>query len=323
MRHLLLRRLAASALLAYLVLTFTFFFIHLAPGEPSILFSDPRINNEKRQAIREAYGLDRPLVEQYWRWMGSVSRGNWGLSLQNGRPALDIVLDKLLNTALLVAAISLVEYGFGLAFGMFAAVRAGTLPDHLIRTVFLVLYAVPVFWLALVAMQLFSVRWSLFPIGQMTSHRFASMSPWQQFLDIAHHMVLPAVTLGLARSGAVVRYVRNGLLEVQRMDFIRTAYGKGLSARRVLWVHALRHALLPLAQRLGTSLPILLSGSLIIEAIFSWPGIGYQAYLAILQRDYPVILASTAVLGLTVVLGSLLADLLMMWLDPRVRHATA
>ncbi len=316
-----LRRLAASVLLAYLVLTLTFFFIHLAPGEPSVLFSDPRINAEKRQEIRRAYGLDRPLPEQYWRWMTSVSRGNWGISLQSGQPVFEVVLPRLLNTALLVAAISAVEYGFGISFGVIAAARSGTALDRFIRAFFLVLYAVPVFWLALVAMQLFSVRWPLFPIGQMTSHRFATMAPWEKALDLAHHVALPAITLGLARSGAVVRYVRNGLLEVQGKDFIRTAHGKGLSTGRVLWVHALRHALLPLAQRLGTSLPILLSGSLIIEAIFSWPGIGYQAYLAILQRDYPVILASTAILGLTVVLGSLLADLLMLWLDPRVRHA--
>lgn len=320
MSRFLVRRLAASALLIYLVLTFTFFFIHLAPGEPSVLFNDPRISEEVRQQRRVAYGLDRPVHEQYGFWMRAVLSGDWGHSMHSGRPALDVILEKLPNTGWLVLAVCLVEYGCGMAFGILAAVKAGRFSDHLIRVVFMVLWAVPVFWLALMALHLFAVRWELFPIGQMTSYGFESKSAGQRFLDVLHHLALPALTLGLARSGAVMRYVRNGLLDIRQKDFIRTAYAKGLSPARVLVVHALRNAVLPLAQRLGTSLPLLMSGSLIIEAIFSWPGIGYQVYLSILQRDYPVILASTAVTGITVVLGTLLADLLLAWLDPRVRH---
>ena len=320
MSRFLLRRCAASLLLIYLVLTFTFFFIHLAPGEPSFLFSDPRVSAEQREQMRRTFGLDQPVLVQYGRWMAAVVQGDWGLSLTARRPALELILEKLPNTAFLVLVASAVEYGVGVGFGVLAALWAGGWRDRVIRFVFMSLYAIPMFWLALLSLEWLTVRWPLFPIGQMSSFHGTEPTWLQRALDLLYHVALPALVLGLARCGAVVRYVRNGLLEVLKTDFVRAAKARGLSPLRVLVVHALSNALLPLVQRLGTSLPILLSGSLIIEAIFSWPGLGFQVYLAILQRDYPVILASTAVAGVLVVLGNLLADVLLVAADPRVRQ---
>ncbi len=316
-----LRRLAASALLLFLVLTATFFVIQIAPGEPARLFDNPRISEEKRDELRRIYGLDKPLHRQYLTWLGSVVQGEWGSSFSLNRPAFEVLLEKMPNTTLLVLAAVLVEHLLGLAFGILSAARAGTALDRRIRLGSLVLFSIPMFWTALLAIELLTVRWPLFPTNQMRSEGASALPLFRQILDLLHHLALPALILGVGRCGAVVRFVRNGLLDVLGQDYIRTAHAKGLHPARVLWVHALRNALIPLVQRFGVALPALLSGSLLIEVIFSWPGVGLAIYEAIRQRDYPVILASTALSGAMVVLGSLLADLLHAWLDPRVRHA--
>ncbi len=317
-----LRRLGAAALLIFLVLTGTFFLIHLAPGEPSRLFDNPRISAEKRQELRRVYGLDQPLGRQYATWMGSVLRGDWGTSISLGRPAFEVLLEKMPNTCLLVAASLVIEHVLGFLLGLLAAARAGSRLDRRIRILSLVLYSVPLFWLALLSIELLTVRLHLFPTNQMRSDGAHLLPLVERWLDVLHHLALPALILGVGRCGAVVRFVRNGLLDVLSQDYIRTARAKGLSPARVLWVHALRNALIPLVQRLGLALPFLLSGSLVIEVIFSWPGVGFAIFQAILQRDYPVILASTAMTGGLVIAGSFLADLLQAWLDPRVRYAS-
>ncbi len=317
-----LRRIGASALLLFLVLTATFFLIHIAPGEPGRLFDNPRISVEKRQELRQVYGLDQPLGRQYVTWMGSVLQGDWGSSISFGRPAFDVLLERMPNTCLLVAAAVVVEHVLGFLFGLLAAARAGTFLDRKIRVVSLVLYSVPEFWFALLAIELLTVRWPLFPINQMHSDQAHLLPPLEQAVDVLHHLALPALILGIARCGAIVRFVRNGLLDVLSQDYIRTARAKGLSPARVLWVHAMRNSLIPLVQRFGLALPFLLSGTVVIEVIFSWPGVGLAIFQAMLQRDYPVILAATAMSGALVTMGNLLADVLHAWLDPRVRHAT-
>jgi len=316
-----LRRLGASALLLYLVLTSTFFFIHIAPGEPVRLYGDPRIPAARRQEIRQNYGLDRPLAEQYSRWLVAVAGGDWGTSFTSGRPAAGVLLEKLPNSLLLVLGAVFVEHALGIALGIAAAARANSSLDTAIRTTSLSLFAVPSFVLALLAIEVLTVYWPLFPGGQMRSDQASSLPFLPAVGDLLHHLFLPAATLGLSRYGGVVRYVRNGLLETLGQDYIRTARAKGLPPWRVLWVHALRNALTPLIQRLGVALPLLFSSSLIFEVIFSWPGIGFSMYLAVLQRDYPVILAATALAGGLVVMGTLLADLVHALLDPRVRRA--
>ncbi len=307
-------------MLLWLVLSLTFFLIHIAPGEPARLFEDQRITEEHRQRLRHLWGLDQPLSHQYVRWLGAAAAGEWGASLSLGRPVTEVLLEKFPNTCLLVAAAMMVEYGLGMFLGVAAARYAGRSLDHLIRVVSLLLFSVPVFWLGLLAIEFLSVRWPVFPTNQMISDGARHLSGLGKGLDVLHHLALPALTLGLARCGAVTRFVRNGMLEVMRQDYIRTARAKGLHPARVLWVHALRNSLVPLLQRFGIALPLLLSGSVVIEVIFSWPGIGFSLYQAILQRDYPVILAGTAFAGALVVLGTLLTDIVHAWVDPRVRH---
>ena len=315
-----LRRLGSALLLLYLVLTATFVFIHLAPGEPFRLYSAPNIDAEQRQVMREAFGLDRPVWVQYVDWLGAMVQGDWGTSISSGRPAARVLLEKLPNTLLLVLAAVAIEHTLGILLGLVAATRAGGRPDRGLRLGVLFFYSLPPFVLALVAVELLATQWQLFPAGQLQSNDARFLSGWPRVLDRLHHLALPALVLGVSRCAAVMRYVRNALLENLGQDYIRTARAKGLSARAVTQ-HALRNSLIPLVQRLGVALPILLGGGLIIEVIFSWPGIGNAVYVAVLQRDYPVILASTALSGFLVILGSTLADLAHAWLDPRVRNA--
>ncbi|MEL7061642.1 MAG: ABC transporter permease [Acidobacteriota bacterium] len=314
-----LRRLAASLLLLFLVLTATFFLIHLAPGEPSRLFENPRLSAEGRDELRRLYGLDRPLGEQYLRFLAATARGDWGISLSQRRPALEVLIERLPATFLLVAAGVALEHLFGVLGGVVLALRSGSVLDHVGRWLSQAVNAVPAFLLGIALIDLLALRLGWFPVGQMRSEAAARWGPWARLLDVLHHLALPALTLAFARAGGVLRFVRNELLSVLSQDYVRSARARGLGRTRVLWVHALPNALGPLIQRLGVSLPLLASGTLILEVVFSWPGLGLTTYRAILQRDYPVVLAATALSAGLVVVGSLAADLAHAWLDPRLR----
>jgi peptide/nickel transport system permease protein len=317
-----LRRLAASLLLFYLVLTATFFLLHLAPGPPSMLLAeDRRMPVEQRENLRRIYGLDRPLPVQYARWLAAMVQGNWGTSFSYQRPVTAVVLNAVPPTLLLATAALLVEQGAGLAFGIAAARRPGSATDHLIRVISLLLYSQPIFWLGLMAILLFSLAWPVLPAGHMYSVGAAELGRGARLLDFLRHLILPATVLGLAEAGSVVRYVRGSLLEVLGQEHIRAARAKGISERRVVWVHALRNALPPLIQVGALSFVSLLSGALITEVIFSWPGIGRLTFDAILSRDYPLVLAATAFAAIMVLLVNLAADVLHALVDPRLREA--
>lgn len=322
MARFILRRLAASLLLLYLIVTATFFLLHLAPGSPAgLMAEDGRISLEQRENLRRIYGLDRPLPVQYARWMGAVLRGNWGTSFSLQRPVALVILEALPATLLLALAALLVEQTAGIALGVAAARRNGSALDHLIRVLSLLLQSQPVFWLGLMAILLFALAWPVLPAGHMRSVGAADWGPLARLLDLLRHLILPAVVLGLSTVGSVSRYARGSLLEVLGQEYIRAARAKGLSERRVIWMHALRNALPPLVQVLALSIAGLLSGALVTEVVFSWPGIGRLSFEAILSRDYPLVLATTAFSAFMILLATLLADVLHALADPRVRHA--
>lgn len=315
----LLRRLAASLLLLWLVLTLTFFLIHLAPGDPIHLVEDQRLTLEQRQRLERVYHLDRPVPEQYVAWLGAVVlHGDWGISFSQQRPVSRVIADFLPRTCLLAGAALVVEFGAALIFGIAAARRRGA-TDHLIRFVSLLLHAQPLFWLGLMSILLFSYVWRILPAGGFPSGADAA-GPLSRTLDLLRHLALPALVLGLYQAGSTIRYVRGSLLDVMSRDFIRAARAKGLSETRVVWVHGLRNALTPVIQLFGVALPSLLGGALVIEAVFSWPGIGWLTFISVGTRDYPVLLATTALSGALVAAGSLVADLLHAAANPAVRE---
>lgn len=318
----LLRRIAASLLLLLLILTFAFFLLRLIPGDPLQLFEGQELTLEQQQRLRRIYGLDRPLLEQYGVWLSSVAlHGDWGTSLSQQRPVSAALLEALPATAILALAALAVEYAAALLLGVAAARRRKSAVDHAIRVGTLFLYSQPVFWLGLMAVLLFSYVWPVLPASHMHSVDAELMSPAGRFLDLLRHLALPALVMGLSTAGGTTRFVRASLMEVMGQDYIRAARAKGLSELRVVWVHGMRNAAVPLIQLFALSLPALLSGSLITEVVFSWPGLGQLTFNAILTRDYPLILGATALSAVLVVLGNLLADVLHALADPRVRDA--
>jgi peptide/nickel transport system permease protein len=317
----LLRRLGASLLLLLLVLTFLFFFLRLLPGNPINAVETQRLTVAQQQKLQSLYGLDRPLADQYVTWISSLARGDWGTSLAQQRPVSAALRDVLPATVILASAALGIELAAALLLGVLAARRRGSALDHAIRITTLLFYSQPLFWLGLMAILLFSYVWPVLPASHMRSVDAEFMSPLGRFLDLLRHLVLPATVMGLGTAGASARFIRGSLIEVMGQDYIRTARAKGLSERRVVWVHGLRNALVPFLQVFATSLPLLLSGSLIIEVVFSWPGLGRLAFQAILTRDYPLILGATTISAALVILGSFLADVLQALIDPRARDA--
>ncbi len=318
----LVRRLASAVLLLWVLLSATFLLIHLAPGNPvDLMLGEERVSVEFRASEIARLGLDAPLGEQYLRWLGAMVRLDWGTA-HDGRPALGKLLVALPATILLAFGVVMVRYGLGIALGVLSAVRQDRWQDHAIRIVTLVLFALPTFFLSYLAIEWLSVRAGWVPTGGMRSDQ-PPATLVARALDILRHLLLPALVVGVSSCGRIVRLVRGGLLDVLQQDYVRFARARGLSSRRVLWRHALPNAIGPVVQHLGVSLPQLLSGLLIVEIIFAWPGIGRVAFEAVGQRDYAVILASTSLSGLLVVIGSLATDWVHAAMDPRVRDAQA
>lgn len=316
------KRLAGSALLLWVILTGAFFLIHATPGEPVWLhYAD--LPPEAAARLRDLYGLSRPLPLQYLHWLGAVLRGDWGASFSSAKPAMAMVLERLPATFVLALAVVLLEHGAGIGLGMLAATRAGGRLDRFLRGLALAANAFPVFVLGPLLIEIFAIRWPLLPPQQMSSIG-AETWPWpQRLLDLLTHLCLPAAAFALVRFGGVFRFVRNGLLDVFGSEHLRLARALGIGERRLLWRFALPHTFGPLIQRLGVVLPMLLSGTLIIEVIFAWPGLGWLFYSAVFQRDYPVLLAATAFSAVLVILGNWAADTVAALVDPRLRHAGA
>lgn len=317
-----LRRLAASLLLFYLVLTAVFFLVHLAPGTPeAFLLNDQRLPAAQQEVLKRHFGLDRPLPVQYALWMAATLRGDWGTSFSYQRPVTEVIGDVLPATCLLAVAGLLVEQTLGLILGIAAARRPGSTADHLIRIVSLVLYSQPIFWFGLMAILLSSLVLPVLPPGHLRSIGAEDLGPVARVLDVLRHLILPGLVLGLSTCGEMARFVRGSLLDVLGQEHIRASRAKGLGERRVIWVHALRNVLAPLLQIFALSLSGLLGGVIVVEVVFSWPGLGRLTFDAVFSRDYPLILGTTAFSAVIILLANLLADVLHALADPRVRDA--
>lgn len=316
----LIRRLLASALLVVALLTLVFFVIRVAPGDPLDSYVQPDVDPRTIEMLRSRFGLDEPMPVQYVRWMRNVLVDfDFGISIAAQRPVRELVAQALPNTLKLGFWALCVRFLLGVGLGTWAAVRRGHLSDTGLRISALFAYSVPGFWFGIMLILVFAWNLRWFPPGQMHSLDHASL-PWSaQLLDAARHLVLPIVVLGVGGAASTLRYMRAGLLEVLSQDYVRAARAKGLCERTVVMKHAMRNALLPVVTQLGLSLPGLVGGTIVIEHVFSWPGMGTLTLDAIAQRDYPVIMATTFLSGVVVVLGNLLSDLTYAVLDPRIR----
>ena len=321
--RLLARRLAAALPLVLGAATLVFLALEAAPGDPvDLLLGDRPVPQDVRERIERAYGLDRPPLERYATWLGGVFlRGDLGWSYSRSRPVAALLAEALPATLLLAGAALLLHVVLGIALGGIAVAWRTRAIERALTAGTLLLYAMPTFSVGLLAILLLAHALPLFPASSMHSVGAEGWSAGARLLDLLRHLCLPALVLGAASAAGMARFVRAGLLDTLGQEFMRAGRARGLGPGRLLWRHALRNALLPVVNLVGLSLPILVSGSLVTEVVFAWPGMGRLTYEAILARDVPIVLAATILASWMVVAGSLLADLAMLAVDPRIRLA--
>lgn len=320
LRSLKQRALAGLAVVAGVV-TLTFLLLHAAPGDPAERLLGPTATTEQVAALRHALELDRPLPVQYASWLGRFVRGDWGTSIATGRPVRSMLRTAWPATARLVALSLLLSYALGLLVGTIQAARSRSRLDTALSVASVTLFALPGYWLGLMLMMLLTYWLRLLPAFGAAGMDADFLSGWPWIADQLRHLALPLLTLTVIGVGGTARFARGAMLDVLAQPFVAVARAKGVSETRVLSRHVLRNALSPMLTLLGLSLPALFSGAVFVEAVFAWPGVGRIMVEAVQSRDYPVVMAATAVSAVLVVAGNLLADLLAAWADPRVRGA--
>lgn len=320
------RRVLGAIPLLIAVATLIFLVLDLAPGDPAAIYFNPNIPPEVIEQLRRNLGLDQPLGTRYVKWITAFATGDFGYSFAQNRPVADVIGDALPNTLILAVVALAAMFLIGIVVGVLQAVRQHGWSDRILSVGGLFFYSMPSFWLGLMLMLLFSLKahqwgWPIaLPATGITSADYEFLSTWGKLTDRVAHIVLPASTLILVLSAGVARYTRGQMLEVIRQDYIRTARAKGLPERTVVLKHALRNSLIPVVTLAGLYLPLLFSGTVFVETIFSWPGMGRVIFDAISQRDQPVILATSFIFAALVIAGNLVADVLYAVVDPRIRY---
>lgn len=289
----------------FLVTVCVFFFVHLLPGDPAQLATGPEADEETVQMVRERLGLDRPLPEQFVLFVKKTVTGDFGISIRSQRPVIDEVADRFGPTLLLTVAAMVWAVAFGLLIGVVSAVKRGRWPDRLGMAFAVSGISMPPFALGILLMEVFSVWLGWFPTVGAESWR---------------HYVLPSITLGAGVAAVMARFTRSALIEVLSEDYVRTARAKGLPARQVLSRHALRNALIPVVTMMGLQFGFLLGGSIVVEKVFNWPGMGRLLVDAVEMRDYPVMQTCVLLFSMEFLLINLAVDLLYGWLNPSIRY---
>jgi peptide/nickel transport system permease protein len=318
------RRLAGAAVLFWIVLTITFLLARLAPGDPAMLLVSPNATAQDQARMRAQLGLDAPLVVQYAKWAGGLFKGDLGESFARRAPVSEVLAEAIPVSMGLGAASLALTFIIGVALGMYQAARRATISDRALTIATTTIYAAPSFWLALALIATFTygaARWG-FP-SWLRLPAFGMRDPASDatgiaaIADLARHAVLPVVTLSAIGAAGIARYARSITADLLSQDYVRTARAKGATRRRVYLLHVLANAWPPLVVLLALALPGLLAGSVFVEGVFAWPGMGRVTLAAVAARDYPVILGATAVYAAAVILANLAADLALPVLDPR------
>lgn len=312
------RRAALYAVLFFSAVILAFVLVHLAPGDPTYVLAG-NVNDESFiRSVREKFGLDRPLHEQLLIYLYNVLRGDLGYSYFRSEPVSSLILSRVPATLLLVFTSMAMASALGILLGLAAASRRGSL-DVAISVVSLIGISVPYFWLGMVMLLTFAVWLNAFPIGGMTSIRGSFQGIWH-YLDVLHHLFLPATTLAIFNMTYVAKITRNNLVEELTRDYITTLRAIGFAERSIVARAALRNALIPIATFIGFNTGVLLTGAIVTETIFSWPGMGSLLFSSIKLRDYPVVLGIFIYSSLIIIAISFTMDLVYMYLDPRIRR---
>jgi peptide/nickel transport system permease protein len=315
-----LRRIAIGIPVLFGITLVTYLIVSLAPGDPVSAMVDPEqaavMGPDWMDQQRAELGLDKPLPVRYGIWLKEVATGNLGFSYSDRQPVGDKISERIWPTLKLMLTVQLLALCIGVPIGVLSAIRQYSLLDYIATVFGFATISIPAFFLALAAIYIFAIKLRWLPSAGM-----ATIGQPPSFVDSAKHLILPAVVLGLGQAAPLIRYARSSMLETVRQDYVRVARAKGLSERVVISRHALRNALIPLVTVVALSLPQLLGGTVIIEQVFSWPGMGTLAIKAVRARDYPTIMAINLLGAVLVLVSSLIADVIYAWVDPRISYS--
>jgi len=316
------RKFFSSVVTIIVITCVNFVIFRMAPGDPiRMMFRDPRVSAEQMQAVRERFGLDKPLGIQFLVYLKQLSKGDLGISFWQKKPVLEVIASRVPQTLLLVVTALVIAIILGTVFGAIAGWKSGTKTDTVILTISLAMYSIPSFALGLVLLLIFAFLLSIFPLGGITTPA-SGFTGLRQMVDVLWHMILPATSVVVWYIGEYVLLTRSAMVEVLGQDYITTARAKGLKESAVLKNHALRNALLPVVTMVGLNLAFAIGGVIEAETVFSWPGVGRLLYDAVMKRDYPLLQGVFLVFAVAVVLANFIVDMIYGFIDPRVKIRT-
>jgi len=293
-----------------------FMLFALTPGD--FIDGNVTLTAQRAAELKAIYGLDQPLLTRYWHWLSQLLQGNLGFSLQYQIPVSQLLNQYIWNSFLLASIAMIFYWGIALTVGVISSLKPYSLFDHIVSVMIFAAMSFPTFFLCLLLIKWFAVDLHWLPVGGMTNTG-SDAQGWAWVMQVGAHLILPVIVLIMLQAGSLTRYFRASMLDVIKMDFVRTARAKGLRERTVILKHALRNALLPIITLLGFELPGLFSGAIITETVFNWPGAGHININSLAARDYPVLMGFTLFLAVLTILGNLIADVLYAWADPRIR----
>jgi len=318
------KRALQGAITVLMAITLNFILFRIMPGDPTrAVVGDPRIQTETRLALIEKFGLDRPLLEQFFLYLVNLFRGELGVSfVLKGRSVLEIILGrKMINTVILMGSSMFLAFGLGIIFGVIAAWKRGTKSDISAIVISLATYSMPVFWFGMLLLLLLSYYINVFPIAGTITPGLVHANFFEYAADYLHHLMAPMITLAVSFFGGYFLFMRDTILDVFTEDYMLTARAKGLGDRKILFKHAMRNALLPMVSLMGVHLTFLISGATMTETVFSWDGLGRLIYDSVRNSDYPVLQGIFLFMAILVVIASICADIICAYLDPRIKEA--
>lgn len=313
------RRLLQSVPILLGITVLTFLLAKAMPGDPFSTLLNPGVTQADIERLRGLAGLKAPLHIQYLRWLANLVQGNFGMSISFNQPVTAVIADRIAPTVAIGIGSLIIGLLFGILCGVVSAVRRYTLVDNLFTVGALAGISAPTFFVGLLAIKYLSIALGWFPSSNLVTPGLNAPFPYN-YLDVAHHLVLPTMVLGVATIGSMMRFVRSGMLDVLSQDYVRTARSKGLNERVVIYRHALRNALIPVLTVIGLQFGSLLGGAVLTESVFAWPGMGVLLVNSILNRDYPMVQGIVLIYAVLVVMINLVVDLTYGWVDPRIRY---
>ena len=316
------QRIIQTIIIWFIIITLNFIIFRVMPGDPRQALLGEGLSPELRVAVIERFGLDKPMIEQYWLYLVNLFKGDLGYSFSHfGEPVIDTIFAfRFMNTFLLMGASLVLSISIGMAVGVFAAARRDTIVDTGSTVTFLIAYALPVFWIGILILYYMGFLLNLLPIAGTITRGYNHANVIEYIFDYTHHMIGPLIVLTLSFIGGFYLIMRDTVLDVFTQDYILAARAKGIKERTILYGHAMRNAMLPMVSVIAVNMPYLISGAMMTEYVFSWSGLGLLTYNSVLSVDYPVLQGVFLFLATIAVLSNFVADILYLYLDPRIRY---